>query len=1341
MIKFVHYILKKYSVLLMCDYISFKYIKAESLKIVVLSLLLILLSHELQAQWIREGISRAFSRSTGVVTTHDAVYSMGEFTCVIGFDTDTLTNNSCGEVAAPPLPFTQVDAFIAKHDKDGNLIWRKHYKGSSDNSLTLYDIKVDDSGKLYVLGAYRGLLQVGVPPLSNPDQTEEFFLMSIFPDGNLDWVVTRQTTGTTRMIFTRIALSSSAVYISGTLQGDFVVAGNLISATNPQAAITSYSRSGNFRWLKNFDEAIPTGTSNGQALAFFDNRLWMYSTVQDSINVITKGYKPPAGASAGGLLTVFKETGALDTLYGTSVTTITDLAADTVRNKLYLAGSLQGNSTIETLTLYNNPNKIAFISSHNSDLSLAWIAPLTGTNVTAFSDARLSVESASGDVYLSGAAEASSISFAGMTKTIASKPDGFVIKCNQAGVPQWLQQLGGAGEDKCTGVSAIDSDHVYASGYFTNYLRVADEEAYSPAVNNSFVAQLDKCPTWSADMITANSLTRCAGDSALFQVAPLNGAVYAWYVDDQLLAGNTSSRYFKEAGLYKVKVMYQGCSKFTTATRLIISQLPPSDVFTADQLNQCAGNAVSFTGPPGPYQYQWLRGGAVIASETKLAYKATVDGDYQLRITDANGCQSISDPMPARFFAYASSTLQVSSTSLILCRGDELTLQADQALPGLTYTWYKNNILIDLAVNSSYTVKEAGTYSAIITNSIGCETQSEAKAIVLREKPQLSFDPSKYPAEVCDQASVRLVTSNILGQRYQWQQNNIDIPGATLNSLEVTRTGNYRVIASNSDCSVVSGMYTLTVNPLPAAILTDNTPRTICSQDNFSLETNQQPGYRYQWLKDSRVLPGATDPAWLIRETGNYVVSVTDQKGCTAQSAPVFITVNPLPVATAFSLDPVTFCAGGTTRLEATASPSFQYQWFRDGAPIPGETSPTYTAAVSGNYSVSVTNTNTRCSITPATIQVDALPLPSATLVSATGSFCDRDSVLLQAGDSPLYRYTWYHDQAPVAVTGDSFYAKLPGTYSVTASNGICSSASPGVTLRVLDNPVPILTRDEDFLSTASTGAIQWFRDGMPLIDQIFQSIRADQNGAYTVVVTRTNGCRATSLPLAICLPIPYLQLEEDRLTASDLQGMAYTWKYEGVPIGGATQPALQVEKSGSYSLLITDAQGCTMETDPKEVCVPFAFITQDAVSGVLYAHPAPAKSYQWFMNGVALQQEDLQVYIPNGPGEFIVEVTSFDGCVSRSKSLTIEVVTSIEKPSADDIAVFPNPALEYVFVSRSDQAMITISVLDTNGKEITRVTSLESLTRLPLTDALPGLYYLVVVRNNQRVVRKLIRR
>jgi hypothetical protein len=109
-----------------------------------------------------------------------------------------------------------------------------------------------------------------------------------------------------------------------------------------------------------------------------------------------------------------------------------------------------------------------------------------------------------------------------------------------------------------------------------------------------------------------------------------------------------------------------------------------------------------------------------------------------------------------------------------------------------------------------------------------------------------------------------------------------------------------------------------------------------------------------QWYLDGNPITGETDQVYIATASGNYTVAVTTSDGCASgPSAPTTITVNPTPWRRRFTPGgPTSFCAGGSVTLKSNSDHG--NQWYLDGNPISGATSPTYIATASGNYTDTV---------------------------------------------------------------------------------------------------------------------------------------------------------------------------------------------------------------------------------------------------------------------------------------------------------------------------------------------------------------------------------------------------
>jgi hypothetical protein len=95
-------------------------------------------------------------------------------------------------------------------------------------------------------------------------------------------------------------------------------------------------------------------------------------------------------------------------------------------------------------------------------------------------------------------------------------------------------------------------------------------------------------------------------------------------------------------------------------------------------------------------------------------------------------------------------------------------------------------------------------------------------------------------------------------------------------------------------------------------------------------------------------LPGAEVHQWIGMDSGDYTVVVTNSDGCSYESAPVTVTE--------FAEIPTPTITQGSDTLYASGTGTFQWYFF--GSPIPGANEPFIETAISGDYSVTVSDTN-----------------------------------------------------------------------------------------------------------------------------------------------------------------------------------------------------------------------------------------------------------------------------------------------------------------------------------------------------------------------------------------------
>jgi len=334
-------------------------------------------------------------------------------------------------------------------------------------------------------------------------------------------------------------------------------------------------------------------------------------------------------------------------------------------------------------------------------------------------------------------------------------------------------------------------------------------------------------------------------------------------------------------------------------------------------------------------------------------------------------------------------------------------------------------------------------------------------------------------------------------------------------------------VTANSGAGCMS-TFTVTLTQSPAIII-NATPTTALCNGSSTGTINVSPAggipnYTYSWA-DGPTTQNRTGLA-----SGNYTLTVTDSKGCTAISAvtvtqPAVILIAPTSTnVTCFGIN------NGTINPNVSGGTSpYTYLW-NDGSSVQNRT-----GLAPGTYSVTVTDANscTKASgMIPVTQPSAALnvSISSQTNVLCNGALTGAVTVAATGGTSS-YSYAWTGPGAFTA-TGSALTNLAAGTYTVTVTDAHnCTNSLPvTITQPVSLNLSTVVTRPTcpstvatlgnngainlsvtggsgsyTYLWTASNGGI------IPVGQSGNQNLTMLVAGSYHVQVTDGNGCSATS--------------------------------------------------------------------------------------------------------------------------------------------------------------------------------------------------------------------------------------
>ncbi|MBK9422938.1 MAG: T9SS type A sorting domain-containing protein [Bacteroidetes bacterium] len=307
---------------------------------------------------------------------------------------------------------------------------------------------------------------------------------------------------------------------------------------------------------------------------------------------------------------------------------------------------------------------------------------------------------------------------------------------------------------------------------------------------------------------------------------------------------------------------------------------------------------------------------------------------------------------------------------------------------------------------------------------------------------------------ICPGTSIVLQANTGAGYTYQWY-NSGPINGATSSSLTVTVNfyDYYHVKVTNATgCPRFSEAIVLSPFNLPIATITTSTGNPgFCAGSTVNLNTQYSAGNTYKWYKYGNLIAGATSSTYQASTAGKYKVVVTNSLGCSKASAPLNISLYPIPPSTISATGPTTFCQGSQVKLQANYGSTYTYQWYKYGNAIPGETNRNLFAGSTGPYKVEVTSAY-GCSKKSTSTNVTVLATPVVTITpDGPTTFCAGGSVLLKGpnGTGNTYQWKLMGNDIPGA-TNKNYTATAAGNYKVAVTNSLgCTDISDPVIVTV----------------------------------------------------------------------------------------------------------------------------------------------------------------------------------------------------------------------------------------------------------------------------------------------------
>lgn len=707
------------------------------------------------------------------------------------------------------------------------------------------------------------------------------------------------------------------------------------------------------------------------------------------------------------------------------------------------------------------------------------------------------------------------------------------------------------------------------------------------------------------------------GGTGPYQISTNNGSTFA--------AAGVYTFTLNAATSYQIVVKdSKGCLSiaYTVNIPAVMSTSVTSPTFAGGFNISCNGSNtgsvnLTVTGGTSPYTYSWN----TTPVRTTEDISNLTSGTYSVLVTDNNGCtrtSSITLTQPPVVGGTATVTSNYNGTQ-ISCYGasnGSINASGSGGVSPYTYTWSTTPV----RTTATITGLPAGSYTVTIKDANGCTT---TRSVTITQPAQLTSSiavSSNYNGQniSCNGASNGAINLTPSGGNTGFPYTFSWTPGAnTTEDISNLTAGTYSVlITDKNNCTAVNSITLSQPNVLNAsAVVTSNYNGAQISCNGLSdgaVNTTGVNGgtapYTYTWS----TTPSSSTAAVSGLPAGTYTVTVKDVNNCTV-TASVTISQPQLLTSSASvtsNYNGQNVSCNGSTNGSVTVSGTggvtpFAYSWSTGG------TTQSISGVGAGTYTVVTTDVNSCTTSTTVTVSEPALLTTSAAAttnyngynISCYG-YTDGQAAVTTTGGVTAYTYLWSNGQTTATATGLN-----AATFSVTVTdkNGCISVAS--VTL----------TQPPVFASTIS--------------------VTSNYNGQQI----SCNGVSDGAIDLSITGGNP---------------AFTYSWS------NGATTEDISGLAAGTYSVVATDANGCTISNSVTISQPPALNNTlvvssnyngqniscnglSDASLNLTVTGGTPLIFYSWSTGATTEDISNLPV------GTYSVLITDVNGC-SQTNSITV---------------------------------------------------------------------------------------
>jgi gliding motility-associated-like protein len=781
----------------------------------------------------------------------------------------------------------------------------------------------------------------------------------------------------------------------------------------------------------------------------------------------------------------------------------------------------------------------------------------------------------------------------------------------------------------------------------------------------------------------------------------------------------------------------------------------PTSIFSLN----CFGNNngridITVSGGIAPYTYSWSGPGGFTSLNQDII--GLVAGNYNLLVTDANGCSRNYSPLAS---ITEPGELQISlSKTNITCFNDKdgsITVTASGGTR--PYQYSRNGITY--GPDSVFANLNPVKYTIYVRDNNLCIT-SDTISVYQPTELRIISDSRDDSGNLCfgDSNAVISITARggnppldySIDSGYTWLPNNLfnDLPA-----------GNYYVFVRDQNGCIEKGSQLLVGQPSEIKIISytqvDITTCFTSPEGQIAIEA------------DGGVAPitytidgGNANLSGLFNgvSSGLHLLEITDNNGCNTDTT-IFINSPPEIVIDTVYIEHITSCYGDNTGVIdlAASGGTGDLEFSLDGG-IFGATG-SYINLSGGNHIITIRDDN-NCEIDTAVFinQPDSIGTSSVSVVPVTCNGDNNGSITV-TGSGGTVPYSFTLNPGSISNSTGIFTGLSPGSYTVTVddANGCTSYTTPGL---IIAEPLPFVVDSTESIDIScygmSDGQISIYASGgyVPYQYSIDDGVTFDTLSTragllpsiYYTFIKDTEGCLKPGDTIILTQP-PEIIINTESVTDVftcfgdstgsvnvSASGGSGSLLYSIDGINWQITGTFQNLPGGNYQVSVIDTIGCSIKSNILTIIQPDEIIADITVVNSFNGEPGSIHisasggtgALEYSVSGPAGPYQPDTAFLGLWPGDHQVAVKDDNGCLYED-TVALEAIPPLE------IDVSYNSIL-----CNGDSAG-SINLMSVNGTGVVEYSIDDSSTFQTngIYENLPAGQYIIFVRDEDRRIFK----